>query len=160
MNELPTTATGVLRILPVTKEEIARFSKQVIQQVQAGEVNPMEILVLIRAFQAAGKTILDCIKTNLQAEGDKYSEKTLEVFGARVEKADVGVSYAYEHSCDREWERLRTDMETAMERLKEREEFLRTLKTPLDIYDKETGETWTIHPPLRKGSEGFKVYIK
>jgi len=160
MNELPSTATGVLRILPVTKIQIAQFSKQVIEQVQAGEVNPMEILVLIRAFQAAGKTILDCIKTNLQAEGDKYSEKSLDVFGARVEKADVGVSYSYETCEDREWERLQTDLATTAARLKEREEFLRTLKAPLDIYDKETGETWTIHPPLRKGSEGFKVFIK
>jgi hypothetical protein len=43
MNELPSTAFGVMRLLPDTKTGVQTFSNQLIQAVRNGEVNPLQV---------------------------------------------------------------------------------------------------------------------
>lgn len=158
--ELPTSAMGTLRLMPTTASQIGQFSKQLIQGVQEGNINPLELLVVLRALGGVSKTVLDCINENIQTAADKYNEKEFEVFGAKIQKGDVGVEYDYKSSGDRDWERFATDEATAAARRKERETFLRSLKEPMSVLDEDSGETWQIRPPLRRSKSGVKVFLK
>ena len=160
MNELPTTAMSALRLMPSTASEIGRFSKQLIEGVQEGNINPLELLVMLRALEGVSETVRDAIKTNVQNAADKYNEKSFEVFGARVEKSEVGVKYNYEMCGDQIWERHSVDERTAAELRKQREVFLRSLTEPMTVVDKDSGEISEIRPPLKRSQSGVKVFLK
>jgi hypothetical protein len=157
MNELPNTAIGTLKLMPTTTQQIARFSKMLIEDVQSGNVNPLELLVMLRALERISETVLDAIQSNIDTAKDNYSEKNFDVLGAKVEKSEIAVRYRYETAKDIEWERRRAAVDAAMSLLNEREEFLRTLREPMTAVDTESGEVFTISPPLKASKSGVKV---
>lgn len=157
MNEIPQTAIGTLKLMPATTQEIARFSRLLIEDVQNGNLNPLELLVMLRALERVSETVLDSIGANLDSAKDKYSEKNFDILGAQVEKSEVGVKYRYETAKDIEWERRKSAVDAAMTLLKEREEFLRTLREPMTAVDEDSGEVFKISPPLKTSKSGLKV---
>lgn len=158
--ELPDNAMSMLRLMPSRDVEVAKFSKQIIEAVQQGQANPLEVLVMLRALEAVSELVRDEIQDNIVNEANKYAEKKFEAFGALVEKCEVGTKYLYETSKDIEWEQLNSEFKTIERRRKEREEFLRALKEPMTAVNEETGEVYKISPPLKKSSSGVKVFLK
>lgn len=159
MNELPSNAMSMLRLMPSRDVEVARFSKQIIEAVKSGNANPLEVLIMLRSLEAVSELVRDEIEENIKREAEKYSEKKFDAFGALVEKADFG-KYDYTTSNDPEWERLNTDFETAKARKAEREAFLRNVNMPITAVNEDTGEVYTIRQPVKKCKEGVRVYLK
>lgn len=157
MNNLPESAYGTLKLMPTNTQQIARFSKLLIEDVQNGNVNPLELLVMLRALERVSETVIDAIQSNIDQAKDKYNERSFDVLGATVEKSEVGTKYKYETAKDVEWEKRKAGVDAAMNLLKEREEFLRTLKDPLTAVDTDSGEVFTISPPLKTSKSGVKV---
>lgn len=154
------TALSYLTVLPSTSDEIKRFSNQIINQVKSGEENPLKLLVLLRALEATAETIRKGIESEIMTEVGKYSEKSFEAYGARIEPGEVGVSYDYEKTGDRQWFQFKATEEGATARRKEREVFLRALREPFTVLDESTGEVYEIRPPLKKSKSGVKVFLK
>jgi hypothetical protein len=92
-------------------------------------------------------------------EAEKYPEKVIERYGARIEKAEVGVSYNYLKCGDPTFERLEVDFEVAKKRLEDRKAFLRAMTEPTPIGDTESGELVTVTPPIKRSKAGFKIYL-
>lgn len=155
--EIPSTAIGTLRLMPTNTQQIARFSKLLIEDVQNGNLNPLELLVMLRALERVSETVIDAIQSNIDQAKDKYNERSFDVLGATVEKSEVAVRYKYETAKDVEWERRKAAVDAAMGLLKEREEFLRTLREPMTAVDTDSGEVFTISPPLKTSKSGVKV---
>lgn len=160
MNELPGSAMGVLKIMPSTASEVARFSKQLVESVKSGNSDPLELIVQLHALTKVYELVREEIEDNINKAADKYSEKRFAINGAFVEKAELGTKYRYETSKDIEWERLNTDFETAKARKSEREDFLKTLREPMTLVNQETGEVYTVKPPLKTSKTGVKFYLK
>lgn len=160
MNELPTTAIGAARLLPTTQTQIDIFSDQVIESVRQGETNPLEVLVILKAFEKATERILKEVRENYVKEADKYSEKSFELFGAKLEKAEVGTKYNYSICNDPVYNRRLAIATEATKLVKEREDFLKSLKDPINFVDEETGEFVKIIPPLKTSTESVKVSIR
>lgn len=160
MDQLPSTAYGALKIMPVTKDQVVMFSKQLIQGVKNGEINPLELLVMLRALEKTAELVLESIDPEIQRAKDKYSEREFKVLGATLEKAEVGTKYAYNRTGDTEWERRHAAVESAKSLLSERESFLRALKEPITLVSEETGEITSIRPPLKSSKSSVKVFIK
>lgn len=160
MNETPNTPISALSLMPSTKDEVVRFSKGLIDSVRNGETNPLKLLVMLRSLEAVSELVRDDIGEFIEREADKYSEKKFNAYGALIEKGEVGVKYAYETSRDPEWERLDSEMKSLKARISERETFLKSLKEPLTVLDKESGEINEIRPPLKKGKPGVKVFLR
>lgn len=157
MNEIPNSAIGTLKLMPANTQQIARFSKLLIEDVQNGNVNPLELLVMLRALERVSETVLDAIQSNIDKAKDNYSERQFNILGATVEKSEIAVRYKYETAKDIEWERRKSAVDAAMSLLKEREEFLRTLREPMTAVDTDSGEVFTISPPLKTSKSGVKV---
>lgn len=160
MNELPTTAIGAARLLPTTQTQIDVFSDQVIESVRQGEANPLEVLVIMKAFEKAADRILKEIRENFVTEAAKYPESSFEFNGVKLEKAEVGTSYDYSACNDPVYQRLFEVSFEANGQLKEREAFLKAIKRPTTIADEGTGEMITINPPLKKSTASVKVSIR
>lgn len=159
MNELPTTALGMLRLMPTKSEEVGKFAHQIIKNVKEGTANALEVKVMMRALRAVAEEVEEEIDDNAVTEAEKYSEKVIEMYGARIEKGEVGVSYNYATSGLSEWEQLDAQIKTLTEQRKEKEAFLRALKEPMTRLHEETGEIETIRPPQKKSKTGVKIYL-
>lgn len=159
MEQLPTSAMGVMRMMPSKASEVAQFSKQIIESVRQGDANPLEVLVMLRALEAVSELVREEIGENILTAAEKYPEKKFEAFGAIMERSEVYTRYDYEASKDVEWEQLDSEFKTIERKKKDREAFLRALKDPMTVVSPETGEVYQIRPPFKKSKSGVKVYL-
>jgi hypothetical protein len=160
MNELPTSAYGVLKQFSVSKEGVQRFSIQVINAVKNGEVNALELKAYLKAMEQIIEIVDKATRHEQLTEAEKYGEKSFEVFGCKIEKAEVGTKYDYSGSGDPIYNHRLQIFEEAKKQLDDRAAFLKALKEPLVIVDDESGEVATLRPPLKKSTDGLKFSIK
>lgn len=159
MEELPSTPAGTLALMPATAVEVAKFSKMLIQSVRSGDLNPLQLIVQLHALTKVYEEVREEIEDNVLKEAEKYPEKVIERYGARIEKSEVGTKYSYATSKDIQWEQLDAEFKAIERKRKDREEFLRTLKEPLTAVNEETGEVYKIMPPFKTSKAGFKIYL-
>lgn len=159
MSDLPSNPMSMLRLMPSRVSEVATFSKGIIQSVKSGNANPLEALVMLKALQLLSKEVIEQIEDNILNEANRYNEKTIEMYGAKIDKCDVKTEYLYETSGDSQWEELDAEIKGLVERKKQREEFLRAIKDPVVLVTKD-GEEEIVKPPVKRTKEGVKVYLK
>jgi hypothetical protein len=160
MNGLPTSAYGVMKLLPDTKEGVAIFSRQLINAVHNGEVNALQIKALFKILEKVAEKFDEGTKENQLKEAARYPEKKFTAFGFEVEKAEVGTKYDYSICGDVVWEQRQAALNAAKSLLDERTEFLKSLREPLTVVVEDSGEVITVRPPLKKSSEGLKFSMK
>lgn len=159
MDYLPTSALGTIKLLASTQTQVDVFSDQLINAVKYEGANPLEILIQLRAFEKVSGRVIKEIMENAVTQIDRYNGKT-ELFGNALERGEVGVKYDFSHCGDYIWEQRKSIAEAADRQLKEREEFLKALREPIQILVEETGELATVRPPLRTSTTSVKVTIK
>jgi hypothetical protein len=160
MNELPTSAIGVFRQLSVSKSGIQVFSRQLIQSVENGDVNALELKAFLKTLEQIIETVDKATREYQLKEADKYGEKRFSAFGCEVEKAEVGTKYDYSICGDPVYELRTKILEESKNQLDERAAFLKSLKEPMTLVDEGSGEVVTVRPPLKKSTEGLKFSIK
>lgn len=158
-DNLPATALGALRLLASTQTQIDVFSDQLIAAVKEEGANPLEILVQLRAMEKVSarviKEIMDNAVTMIDRSNGKY-----ELSGNLIERAEAGTRYDFTVCGDYIWEQRKSISDAAQTQLKEREDFLKSLKEPIQILVEETGELQLVRPPLRTSKTIVKVEIK
>lgn len=161
MNDLiPQSPTELLTMMASTSTQIDVFSDGVIEDVQAGNINPLTVLIQLRAMERASERILKEIKPNIMNEADKYPGTEFEYLGNKITKAEHGTSYDYGACGDPVYQRLWEVAFEANGQLKERQNFLKAVKAPFSLLDEGTGEVATITPPIKKSTSGLNVTIK
>lgn len=158
-DNLPSSALGTLRLFASTQTEVDRFSDQLIASVKEEGANPIEILVQLRAFEKVTGRVIKEIMDNAITEIDK-NNGAMTFAGNNLQRTEAGVSYDFKHSGDSVWEARKAIFDAAQSQLKEREEFLKSLKEPIRILVEETGELQLVRPPLRTSKTIVKVEIK
>lgn len=153
-------AISTLTYFNTSKVGIQQFVDKVITELEAGQINPLDLLIYLKSIEKSIEGINQRAKEMINNEADKYSEKSIEYKGARIDKAELGVKYDYAMCEDREWNIMTADINTLTYKRKKREEFLKALINPIDWVDVETGEIITIYPPIKSSTTGLKVTIK
>lgn len=143
-----------------TSVQIDVFSDGVIRAVQGGEVNPLAVLVQLRAMQQASERILKEIDNNIMSEASKYPGQTFEYMGNKITKAEHGTKYDYSVCNDPVLNDLIKEQESIAAKVKVRQERLKAQTTPESILDPETGEVVIITPPTKKSKSGLNVSIR
>lgn len=153
---------GALRSLATTQTQIDVFSDGLIQSVKSGEVSPLEVLIQLRAFEKVSDRVLKEIRENILTAAEKYEGNSFEMFGAKLEKSEAGTKYDYAAAGDPIWERLDADANSAIERRKLRETFLRTITAEMvvNVADPETGEEVRLKPVPKTSTSIIKVSIR
>lgn len=160
MYDGPSTAIGVLDMFSTSRTGIDVFSDQVIQAVQAGEVNPLKIRIWVKTIEEILERVKKETNEHQLRESEKYPERSFEYAGAKIEKSELGTKYDYSICNDPVHGQLSKLMEEAKKQLTERETFLKALKETLVIVDEGTGEVVKINPPSKKSTTGLKVTIR
>lgn len=160
MEQLPQSPTELLTLMASTSTQIDVFSDGVIESVQRGEINPLTVLIQLRAMERASGRILKEIHENVMREADKYPGNEFEFMGNKVTKTEHGTRYDFSNCGDPVYEQRVKIAKEANEQLKERENFLKAVKAPFSLLDEGTGEVSTISPPIKKSTSGLNVSIK
>lgn len=159
-SNLPETPVQLLTLMANTSTQIDVFSDGIIEAVKGGEINPLAVLVQLRAMQQASERILKEIDSNIMSEAGKYPGSTFEYMGNKITKAEHGTKYDYSVCNDPIMDNLIEEAKILNEKIKARQERLKAQTEPESILDPESGEVVVISPPTKKSKSGLNVQIR
>ena len=133
-------ALSTLTQLPTTSKSIKVYTDTLKDDILSGYIPGEESAIIIKSFESILKALKDDkdIKQYLQAECDKYTEKTIDYKGAQITKASRTI---YDYSSDEEYAELKEQEKDIKAYIKAREEIL---KRNRDNFPSKTSEFLTI----------------
>ena len=93
-------------------------------------------------------------------EVNLHPEKTFELFGNKIEKAELGVKYDFSNCGDPVLSELDSQIKDLTRLKKEREDMIKHIHGSLHVTVEETGEMVEIFAPLKTSTSGIKVFLK
>lgn len=160
MSDKIDSAIGVVRLFPESKKEVEVFSNSLIQSVRDGVVNPIYLKATLKMIEQVIKRVDEATKENQLTEAGKYPGSDFEAYGFKIQKTEVGTDYDYLSTGDIVYEQRHAALESAKNLLNERAAFLRSVREPMTAVDDQSGEVYTITPPLKKSTTGLKFTLK
>lgn len=140
----------VSQFLEYTPKEINKLIESVCNEVDEGWADPLKLFIAckkaMKIFEGIAKNIGDtaCNQTKLN-NGEHHI-----VFGCDISKSMQGVSYDFKTCND-------PVLNAYLEQLKERQDYLKSLKGETEVINEDTGELYPIYPPVKKGKEGLVI---
>lgn len=144
-------------LLSWNKSDITEKAKSIVFAVAEGIEDPLETYIKIRK----AKELFDESEKNLKPyiDGIKVNKGEL-YYGCEIIEKEQGVKYDYSGCGDQEWNLLNTQMIELSAKIKSRENLLKSITSPLETVNIETGETFTISAPIKSGKLGKSITIK
>jgi hypothetical protein len=150
------------QIFETTKEQRTEFTYQLIERLNAGELDPLKTHLQVKALE----DMLETLKANkdykdavLQAA--VLNGKDFEYMSAKFNIREVGVKYDYTKCESPAYEEILNEYNSAAKAKKDMEEFLK--KVPhqgLDIINGVTGEVTKVYPPAKSSTTSVAVSLK
>lgn len=159
--------TTINELLPLgsnlTKTQIKVLADQSVSNLLESGGNVIQIAEMISKMELfikevkANSKYVDYVRDEVIKFG-KEGCKTAS--GTKIECAEVGTKYNYEHCGDVKWELLNHQVHSATASLKQREDFLKTVPVGgIDVVDDVSGEVYHIDPPIKTSTSSYKVTI-
>ncbi len=147
---------SLFKDLPASKKEIDAYVQKVKENILNGEFDALDVKLKLKVFSEIIKSLEkdEDIKDFVISEAEKY-EKSFEYLGNKFTLQNRS-TYDFETCKDSEWSELQTQLKALKEKIKERENLLKSLKAP--IADAETGEI--IYPPAKKTNTILNLTLK
>jgi len=92
---LPDSHSSVLQLLNADKKALQLFASVIINDVEDGKENPLEIQMLIKKYEYVLDAIKAGIKDNVIREAAKYGEREFEYAGAKCHYTATATSYDF-----------------------------------------------------------------
>lgn len=142
--------------LPATKAERETFVALCVDEVLSGHRNPLELEVMLKNLEETINAIRKHpeVKEYVREEAEKYSEKTFKAFGVTITKTSR-TTYDFSGCNDSTWQELKDQEAELKKKVKEREEFLKSVKPGMNIADSETGEM--LLPPSTSTTDSLTI---
>jgi hypothetical protein len=156
---LPDSPSSVLQLLNADKKALDQFANTIINDVQEGRENPLEIALLVKKYEYVLKTITEAIKPNVNTEVAKYGDKEFEYGSAKMHYTPTSTSYDYNLCNDPVLNDLLEKQTNINELVKSRQERLKAQKETETVISLD-GEIHTINPPNKKQMYGLKITLK
>lgn len=153
------TTLSVINLFPSTKEQLKSFVNSTVYHVQCGNINALELKAKLKYIITVAEEIDNQTKQEQLAERKKYPEKICELYGTKIEVAELGTKYDFSLCGDVEWNELDKQLKELIEKKKERETFLKTVTKPMTLTHHDTGECYDIVPPKKSSTTGLKFSI-
>src|SRR3972149_325932 len=97
------TAISQLTNFYTSKEGIARFVAQVVNEVREGGYNALQLKIFLKAIQKSCEEIEKQTNDLSLTEAEKHGLRSFEVMGTKVELQELGVSYDFNACNDIVW---------------------------------------------------------
>ena len=156
----PDNVLSVLDLFQTSKDGITLFASKVINEVEAGNIDPLKVKLYCKTLEAIAEKIDKGTIDYQKTAASKYGEKPFMFAGAELHLTSVFTQYDYSSCGYSDWNKFTKEITDLKEKLKDCEAFLRSLRGPLEVLNNETGEVEIVSPPTKKVTEGVKVSIK
>lgn len=137
-----------------SKEETKDIAFYIFDQVEQGIEDPIKTLAIIHKIGQICKEVETNIRPLVQVQ---LGKEKLERFGIKLSEVKTGSTFDYLGTGDQEYQKLLNDLEKAKTAVKNRETFLKSLDRQVEVVNTDTGETYTISPPLNTFSQTLKI---
>lgn len=132
-------------LLSLKKGEILQLATEILQQVNDGILDDVDVKV----FAKKGETFFKALNDGLSGKVQLPQEKDYKKHGCTMRMQDTGVRYDYSvcgHPVIDELNEFMADKKPLIEKV---QKDLKNLKSEAEITDEETGETFTVKPPFK-----------
>ena len=144
---------------PESKSQAQLFAQQIIDQVESGSIDSLEVHIRCKALITALGQVIESIETLTLAEAEKHG-KSFEFKNARIEVKELGSKWHFDKSNDSKYFSIKSNIEKLDIERKDRETFLKSLKQKTSILDEETGELIEVFPAYKTSKTGITVTLK
>lgn len=151
------TTISTMSIFPSSKDEVAAFSSKMINELESGNANPLDVLRLQKCFEKVFENVKPTLMALAREEAEKHGKK-FEYKGLKMELAEVGTKYDFSGCNDAELNTLVSAVESINVKIKERQTFLKALTQPTTVVN-DDGEVVTLNPPVKSSTSSIKVTI-
>jgi len=151
---------NLVNLIDLNKQYISETVRMATLSVTEGFFDPIKALVYAKKgqelFTALEKSIRPIAEDKQRlAKGEVYS-----IHNTEVAQRESGVKYDFSSCGDVEYEELKARHDELTKELKAREELLKKIVKPTEMVDTNSGETYTVNPPVRSGKLGLTISIK
>lgn len=143
----------------LTKAGIAETATQIVQALDNGEVNPLDLKLAFKAIEDLGKKVKGTLDTHLVEEASKYT-KTFMYKGSEFTTMEAGTRYDYSECGHQEYNDLVSQIKVLEARKKEIEEDLKGIKGSRTEVNEDTGEIIKLYPPKKTSTTTVSTTIK
>lgn len=157
MNELS------INQFPTNKNEQSIMAARFAQAIADGEVSPLDAVAKMKSLQEVITLFLkdEAVSNAVITEVEKYGRgETPSANGATFQVKETGVKYDFSVCGDIVWNSLKEQADKINEALKDREKYLKTIKQSKTEIDEESGEIYTILPPVKTSTTSYTVTFK
>jgi hypothetical protein len=147
--------TAIETVTPENRASlINEIAEQVIADVRDGNVSALQTLAKLRFMNTVFEQIEEGIKADAIEELTNFPEKEgANIYGFKIKTKYAGGKYLYENCNHPEYNQILISLKPLLERKKEIETTLKTIKNSMIITDEETGETSKVFEPAHDGGK-------
>jgi len=151
-------ALSVFGLMPENKAQITSFIQAAKGEILSGQYNPVKVEVQLKIMEEliSGLRKDAEIRNQLLTELDKYTEKTIAIYGTEITKS-TRATLDYSTCNDSELQDLQSEADIINAKVKARQEMLKNI-VPMSVVNPETGEY--LNPPSKKVTEVISIKIK
>ena len=157
------TTTSILKLFQTSKSERESFALDLIEKMDTGTVNPLEVHLQVKCMEDVVKVINGntVYKKMVLDASENMGEKSFQFHNAKFEIKETGVKYDFSKCEDIVLEKLYTKQAEIEGLVKARESMLKTIPLKgMIVTDEETGETFTVYPPAKSSTTNVAVTLK
>ena len=146
-NELKTLDNNILNM---SKDDIQLLTNDFMQTVYNGEVDTIKAFVFSQKLLELSSQINAKLKEEIKGTKGEFN-------GLRISEVKTGSRFDFSGCGSIKLAALNDNLASLKDAIKCEENFLKSLKEPLGVYDPETGETFELKPPVNTYSLSIKV---
>jgi hypothetical protein len=146
----------------VSKANREELAIQIVEAIDAGELNPLDIHYQVKAMEDFIKMLTSNsrYKDYVLTEGMKHG-KSFQFNGSKMEIKETGVKYDYSKCGDPNWQLLEDQISELKDKQKAVEAHLKVLPAEgIEIISNETGEVIKMFPPVKTSTTSIAVTLK
>jgi len=159
-NQHPIELDDALAYAQPSKEKAQEIADRIINHYTEGMGNPLEGMVKVRWFQSILDKVAEGILSVSLDEAYKYGKERITLHGAEMAVKEAGTKWNYENCNDPVYRDLTEKSGAMKDMVKERETFLKGIKSTMTIVDDATGEVIEINPPAKTSKTIIEVRFK
>lgn len=154
-NELPSLDQEPVAL---TKVIIQDRAKSIIELIDEGHLKASDVMLNMKSITDLFDALKDELRTRVVDELSVYTKgEDIIRYGARFEVVEAGTKYDYSGCGDPDYNYLTERINALTTERKDREKFLRSMKTGTTIVNEETGEVIRIIPPTKTSTTTVKI---
>jgi len=168
-NKVTTTQNGIVpeglnfsvdNLINLNKMYMSDIVKMATESVTEGNYDPIKALVYAKKGQELFTQLEKAIRPIAEDAQRLAKGEVYDIHNSVITQKETGVKYDFTSCNDSEYNSLKERFDILELELKCREAFLKNVHKDMEQVDTETGETYTIHPPIRSGKLGLAISIK